>query len=265
MLLFAFGYILASSMLKPLMEIHTMSQERRKRDAGILQVTERDLLVLTWIAEQYCISYDHVQLLLAYYTPAVTKHPDKVAPSTAQNAIERWLQLGYIDVPRKVVREHATYLWLSRKGLKELDLPYAYYQPKPSTIHHIYATNTIRLHMQRFNLSAEWRAQRTIRLHTIERPLPDAEFVMNESPLVAIQVLEQQRLLTISVHDELATMRALAARYARLWYFAHAQALSMLQAALQEHDRAVPVDEQLAPHIVWYGLNMKELPTEKQK
>ncbi len=242
-----------------------MSQERRRRDAGILQVTERDLLVLTWIAEQYCIAYDQLQRLLALYTPATTKHPDKVAPSTAQNAIERWLQLGYIDTPHKVIREHTTYLWLSRKGLRELDLPYAYYTPKPSTIRHLYATNAIRLHMQRFNLSSEWRAQRTIRLHTTERPLPDAAFVMKSAPLVAIQVVEQHRLLTISVQDELTTMKKLTEGYPRLWYFVHAQALPPLRAAIQEHDSATSIDDQLTPRIVWYSLDVKELPTERQE
>jgi hypothetical protein len=88
-----------------------MQEERaRRRDAGILQVTERDIQALSWIAEQLCISYDQVQCLLALLSPATTKRPDKMAPSTAQNAIERWLQLGYIGVPRKIIREHSTYI-----------------------------------------------------------------------------------------------------------------------------------------------------------
>src|SRR5579862_6846730 len=130
-------------------EHHCMQEPTRRRDAGIVQTTERDLAALTWIAEQYCICYDQLQHLLAFFSPATTRHPDKVAPSTAQNAIDRWLKLGYIDTPHKIIREHSTYLWLSRKGLKDLTLPYAYYQPKPSTIRHLYAVNAIRLHLQR--------------------------------------------------------------------------------------------------------------------
>ncbi|MBV9229233.1 MAG: hypothetical protein JOZ18_07960 [Chloroflexi bacterium] len=106
----------------------------KRRDAGILQVTERDVLALTWIAQQFCVSYDQLQRLLALYTPATIRRPDRVAPSTAQNAVERWLQLGFIDQPVKVIREHPTYVWLSRKGIRELELPYAYYQPKPTTL-----------------------------------------------------------------------------------------------------------------------------------
>jgi len=61
----------------------------RRRDAGVLQVTERDMLALTWIAEQYCICFDQLRHLLAYYTPATIKDPESVAVSTARNAVER--------------------------------------------------------------------------------------------------------------------------------------------------------------------------------
>ncbi|GAC1357869.1 MAG: hypothetical protein PVS3B1_07580 [Ktedonobacteraceae bacterium] len=236
-----------------------MQERSRRRDAGVLQVTERDLLALTWIAAQYCISYDHLQCLLAYYTSATTKRPDKVAPSTAQNAIERWLQLGYVDIPRKIIREHPTYLWVSRKGLKDLELPYAYYTPKPSTIRHIYAVNAVRLHLQGFQLSAAWVAQRTVRTRTERRPLPDAELQMQASPIAALQIVEQHRLLTISIQDELNALQAFAHHYTRIWYFVHAQTLHSLEAAIRQHDAIASPDKQLMNRIVWYGLDAREI------
>lgn len=247
-----------------------MQEHTRRRDAGKLQVTQRDLLALTWIAEQYCISYDQLQRLLALYTPATTKHPDKVAPSTAQNAVERWLQLGYIDMPQKVIREHSTYLWLSRKGMKDLALPYAYYQPKPSTIRHLYAVNAIRLHLQRYSLSAEWVAQRTLRLQTQDRPLPDAELHSHHASFLpiqlGIQVFEQPYIATITLRDELHTLQTLAERYTRLWYFVHNQARAPLQTAVHELDNATDLpripDDQMQRRIVWYSLDAKEIPTE---
>jgi hypothetical protein len=42
-----------------------MNQPRKKRsDAGILQITDRDINALNWISEQYCISFDHLRRLL---------------------------------------------------------------------------------------------------------------------------------------------------------------------------------------------------------
>jgi hypothetical protein len=248
---------------------HLMQEPTRRRDAGILQVTERDILVLTWIAEQFCISYDHVQRLLALLSPATTKHPDRVAPSTAQNAIERWLQLGYIDVPHKIIREHATYIWLSRKGLKELGLPYGYYQPKPSSIRHLYAVNAIRLHLQRFQIAAEWRARRHIRLHTERRPVPDAEILLDDCPIIALQVLEQPRLTTMTLQDELTTMQALTRTYSRLWYFVHAQVREPLQKAVQASEDASDIphlpEDQLPNCVVWYSLDAKEILPKQEK
>lgn len=52
-----------------------MQERAYRRDAGVLQTTERDLAALMWIAEQYAVSYDHVQQLLALFTPATTKRP----------------------------------------------------------------------------------------------------------------------------------------------------------------------------------------------
>jgi hypothetical protein len=175
----------------------------RRRDAGILQTTERDMITLTWIAEQYCICFDHLRSLLAYYSPVSIQNPERVAISTARNAVERWLQMGYIETPQKIIREQCTSIWLSRKGLKELGLPYAYYQPKPSTIRHLYAVNTIRLTMQRYTLSAHWTAQRTLRLQTDHHPIPDAILQTQHasfSPVqLGIQILEPQYIPPITI------------------------------------------------------------------
>jgi hypothetical protein len=243
-----------------------LNQEiHRRRDFGMLQTTERDILVLTWIAEQYCVSYDHLQKLLAFYTPATIKDPEKVAQSTAYNAIDRWIKLGYIDTPQKVIREHTTYLWLSRKGIRELELPYAYYIPKPSTIRHLYAVNAIRLHMQSFHLSAQWVSQRTIRLQTEHRPIPDAHMEIQSFPLTALQIAERQRLATITLQEEIITLQALAQRYTRIWYFIHAHITDHLQTALHEHDARAPADNQIANRIIWYTLDAQEIDEHKSE
>jgi hypothetical protein len=63
----------------------------RRRDAGMLQVTERDLLALTWISEQYCICFDHLRALLAYHSP----HLFKTLRSSLSQPPETPLSDGY--------------------------------------------------------------------------------------------------------------------------------------------------------------------------
>lgn len=230
----------------------------RRRDAGTLQTTARDITGLTTIAEQFCMSFDHLRHLLAFYSPATVKDPSMVAISTARNAVERWLRLGYIEIPQKIIREHSSYIWLSRKGLKELDLPYPYYHPKPSTVRHLYAVNTIRLHLQRYQLSATWIAQRTLRLQTERRPLPDAELHTNSSALLAIQVLEPSFLAPITLQDELTTLSALAEHYTRIWYFVHHNIANMVKEAIQSYDaQRTEQKTRLADRLTWFDLDAR--------
>ena len=51
-------------------------EPKKRRDAGMLQITERDIFVLTWIAEQYSISFDQLQRLLGRHAKQSTKRTD---------------------------------------------------------------------------------------------------------------------------------------------------------------------------------------------
>ncbi|GCF08199.1 hypothetical protein [Dictyobacter arantiisoli] len=115
-----------------------VTEKKRRRDAGVLQITERDIFTLTWISEQFCISFDQLQKLLGRNAKQATKTEGTLSISATRNAIDRWLQLALIETPRKVLKEHSSYVWLSRRGLSQLGIPYSYYLPKPSTANHIY-------------------------------------------------------------------------------------------------------------------------------
>src|SRR5579859_7367161 len=240
--------------------------EQRRRDAGVLQVTERDSIVLAWIAEQYVISFDHLQRLLAYHTPATSKNPEVLSVSATRNAVERWLQLGFIDQPQKVIREHPTAIWLSRRGLGQLGLAYPYYQPKASSVRHFYAVNAVRLHVQRYGLASLWTSQRALGRESAERPLPDAE-LRRGSAHIALQVIERSLMADITLREELEALRVLAARkvagqgrtetqrYGQIWYFLHAQALPVFQQELALFDQA------MRDRVRCYGLGAKALLT----
>ena len=138
-----------------------MNQEeyrKRRRDAGLLQVTERDITALSFIGQQYCITFDHLQTLLALHSPTIGI--TLLSVGATRNALERWLQLGYIEPPRKVLHGYPICIWLSRKGLKELQFPYAYYLPNPTSLPHFYAVNAVRLRFHQLDTPTQWRAQR---------------------------------------------------------------------------------------------------------
>src|SRR5215472_4253344 len=156
------------------MSQQTNPEQKRRRDAGILQITERDILAVTWIAQQYCISFDHLQRLLGLHAKAETKTPDKLSISATRDTISRWLTLGLVEEPRKVLSGYPPHIWISRGGLTHLSLPYAYYLPRPTSIRHIYAVNAVRLHLESQSLYTTWYPQRTLTREQPQTPTPDA-------------------------------------------------------------------------------------------
>lgn len=216
------------------MYTHSMSQEepKRRRDAGMLQVTERDTIVLAWIAEQFCISFDHLQYLLGRYAKAITKTPDKLSISATRDAIGRWLQLGFIEEPRKIISGHAPYIWLSRRGLTQLGLPYAYYQPQISTIKHIYAVNAVRLYLENHGLKSTWYSERMLTKEVRPRPLPDAELRVSSPKRLAIKVIEVGFKNEATCQNALAVFTMLMRRYPTLWYFVHSETTATFEQAL---------------------------------
>lgn len=65
------------------------NERKTRSDKGSLRWTERDLMVLRWMAEQYVIGLDQLQVLLGRWSP--TKLAEgKVARTTATNRVTRW-------------------------------------------------------------------------------------------------------------------------------------------------------------------------------
>ncbi len=247
-----------------------MSQEinpehKRRKDAGVLQITERDLLTLTWIAEQFCISFDHLQRLLGRQAKAATKAPGVLSISATRDTILRWLQLGLVEEPRKIISGFPPHIWLSRRGLAQLALPYAYYQPKPSSIAHIYATNTIRLHVENYQLQSTWYPQRALTRETEMRPQPDGELRTGRLPVAALQVVEQPIRLDITLREVLDELTQLAERkrgteyrYGSLWYFCHSAAEAAIQEALKTRKTHIQ------QRTIFYNLNAELVDTHTQ-
>jgi len=237
---------------------HESSQEPiRRRDAGAVQVTERDVLVLTWTAEQFCLAFDQLQRLLGRYAKAATKAPNTLSVSATRDAIGRWLQLGFVEEPRKIIAGHPPYLWLSRRGLAQLGLPYAYYKPQVSRMKHIYAVNAIRLHLEGYDLQSVWYPERALTRETEQRPLPDAELRIAGLPHVAVKVIERPFALDVTLRDELTALIELARHYTSLWYFMHADALPTMQQAL------TTLDQDVQHRVTFYGLDAQSATGEQ--
>ncbi|QBD82430.1 hypothetical protein EPA93_43235 [Ktedonosporobacter rubrisoli] len=240
-------------------DITDTSDTKRRRDAGILHITERDLLVLNWIAEQFCLSFDHLRRLLGLHAKATTKAPGTLSISATRDAVQRWEQLGLIEPPRKIIAEYPPYLWLSRRGITQLGSPYPYYEPRPATIRHLYAVNAVRLTLESHSLQGNWISYRTLRRQSQTSPIPDADLFSPTLPRIAVRVIERPPQHPITIRDELATMEALTTLYSRFWYFVDTNAYTSLITAVRDHDATVNPDKQLSPCIAWFTLETQEI------
>ena len=195
-----------------------MPGDKRRSDAGNLQVTDRDILVLTWDGEQYACTFAQLQRLLAEHSPEEGK--DLLSISATRNAVQRWLYLGLIEEPRKLRAGQTKYIWLSRRGLSEIGLPYPYYVPRLKSLPHIHAVNEVRLAIQGSNV---WIPKRTLRIAAAREGeediagLPDAELYEKSRTPIAVVVVEKPT----SEKDLAILMNKVLKRYGSLRCYIH--------------------------------------------
>ena len=108
------------------------------------QLTPRDKVCLLWIGLQYAIRFDQLQQLLFHHTPEQDRY--KLKPDTnhlsldrTYEVIKKWLALGLVEKDT-ILHGDKMWVWLSRHGLREVQLSFNYGDGAPSSIRlpHLY-------------------------------------------------------------------------------------------------------------------------------
>jgi hypothetical protein len=165
--------------------------------------------------------------------------------------------MALIETPRKILKEHSSYIWLSRRGLSQLGIPYSYYLPKPSTAPHVYAVNAVRLHLERQGLLTMWQAERMLAGPT---PTPDAEIKVGSLPTIALRVIEHDIRHDITLQDEVTRLLKFIDRYTRIWYFTPETNVTMLRQAIKQIDEER--QQQNLSQVAFYGLHAQSIVTQ---
>ncbi|SRR6266571_705045 len=168
-----------------------ITSRRKRSDAGKVQLTERDLRVMTWIADQYAARTDQVRELLS---PA----DSLISETRLRQILARWSAGGWI-ASRRWLADEPLWIWITSAGLRLLGLDelYSPMVPAATRLHHIYAVNEVRAYIERRTSPEKprsWRSERTLRagLDSSKKgrkigPLPDGE-VLYSGHRVAIEV-----------------------------------------------------------------------------
>lgn len=132
------------------------------------QLTPRDRLCLCWIALQYAIRFDQLQVLLFRHTPEQDRYKrkpgaDRVSLDRTYEIIKKWQALGLIE-KKIILHGDKLWIWLSRAGLRQAQMPFNY-SGAPSSIRlsHLYYINQVRLAVEAKRPDDLWQSERQIR------------------------------------------------------------------------------------------------------
>jgi hypothetical protein len=180
---------------------------RKRRDAGSVRLSERDLWLLALVGEQYAISLAQLaQLMRRSYGSACTLR-------------DRWSNTGWVE-SRSLTTTGPAMLWLTREGVRVAQSPFRPWRPNPSLATHLEAVTSVRLLLERQLSLGEWHCERELAQGKTpgsqRRPhLPDG-LLDTGSAQIAIEVE-----LTSKGRSRLSEIFAdVSQRYGQVWYFA---------------------------------------------
>jgi hypothetical protein len=197
--------------------------------------------------------------------------------------------MGYIHT--EVIRaEQPFWMFLTRKGMKRMGLPYAYRDLGESSLDalsHLYAINAIRLHVEAASPDVHWTSERELLRGQVRikgkaflhRPdgviaYADGEIVAIEAELSAkkpfeltenlLELLRGEDYLQTKVDFGGLTARALSrrsrSRYDQIWYFAPKtirKQVRRVRAKLVEED-VISEEEAKRMYVYWYPLALTD-------
>jgi hypothetical protein len=222
-----------------------------RQDKGMPRLELRDLVVLRWIMQMYCVRFDQLQVLLALHSPKreELEDPEHVSPSTVRTHLGRWKILGLVRYKKILAgKEDPLWCWLTPYGLRylafeedqdEQAIVYTYYEPKPRDLPHIFLINQARLYIERQYPAYVFRSERQLRREQQSRPkhikkphLTDGLFYKPEPDgrAIALEVERYDKAGTRlkSILEEVTT------RYHRTWYFVGKKARTAINTALAQ-------------------------------
>lgn len=202
---------------------------RRKRSDRGPRLTERDLLALRIIGEQYALRFDQLQVLLGQHAKAETLAPGVLSESATRHTIDRW-ELAELVMCKKILADQPGFCWLSKAGMYAAGLPFRQFEPSPSQLGHIYWCAQARLFLARQRPEWSWRSERWLRAELDQRiksvKLPDA-LLQTEQGEVAIEIeLTRKEMLKLT-----EVLRDRSMVYAQTWYFAPLEVAPAIEAA----------------------------------
>jgi hypothetical protein len=212
------------------------------------QLTPRDRLCLCWIALQYAIRFDQLQVLLFRHTPEQDRYKckpgsDRVSLDRTYEIIKKWQALGLIE-KKIILHGDKLWIWLSRAGLRQAETPLNY-SGAPSSIRlpHLYYINQVRLAVEAKRPDDLWQSERHLRKELppvvkgeSQPHTPDALLTNTANGKITAIEVECHAKTDSELEDDL---RELAVSYRSVWYFTTPTTRRQVEATLDTFEPAL--------------------------
>jgi hypothetical protein len=128
-----------------------------------MQLTDRDVVLLRWIGEQYCARGDLLVVLMARHsTDETVRAAGRVTDTAANRRIAAWRAEGLVATERFRANTPAT-VWLTTDGMAAAGLGWRATVPTFATVAHRHAVGVVRAWMEGRGLGDRWICERELR------------------------------------------------------------------------------------------------------
>lgn len=162
-------------------EVDLRNEARRGDKPMGVQLTERDLEVLAWIADQYAVRTDVIRWLLGNGTP--------LSDSRTRAVVARWQRAGVAE-SRRFFAGAPNVVWLTRAGTALVRPGWRSRPPTLSMLAHHHAVSQVRLAIERRGHGTDWVCERVLykQRATPDAHVPDGTFRSSRGPVTAVEV-----------------------------------------------------------------------------
>lgn len=213
---------------------------RRRRDAGLVRLGERDLFALRIVGEQYAVRLSLLADILTVFDGS------PVSADAARKVASRWHR-GRLAEVAPILAGQGSHAWLTHYGLEQVGLPYRPWVPTAVGLPHADAVTAVRIGLEALP-EGRWICERSLRQGLSRTAgstmphLPDGE-LLGAFGRTAIEVeltaktIERTRKILAGLasrrggygsEDQVARE---GYRYAQVRYFATDEALSVVRQA----------------------------------
>lgn len=152
------------------------TQQKTRRDKGLILATRRDLRALPIVAHHYVARQDHLREILSKFPGGPLKSPESglLAETTCKDQFERWRRAGWISVIR--IANEPAYCYVAKRGLELIGLDELYQGKSPAVLrfHHYWCVMHVRLNWKQKAGALQFIPERRLRAEALYvKHIPD--------------------------------------------------------------------------------------------